>query len=302
MGFRANMALIEPVQKDIGIVEWQLSDRCNYNCTYCSTKIHNQYYPKLKKYGNFIKKLRQRLNGKWLVQLGGYGEPFMVPNFLKITEKLVSAGFYIGLVTNFSFPEKDFIRFFRLTKDRILCFNASFHLGQIGLEEFINKVKNMDLLVKIPIEVSIVVCPEKLSELIKVGQKLRQNKIPVIFQTERYNEHYKKYLPHQIKKFRRSSERIYGLTQKNNFKGLDCSAGINYFILDNNGQAYACHPYRSLAKKNSGIFLESGYLGNILDGTFRLKTEKIICPADICSCPTPWRARGWTNMPNKRKK
>lgn len=294
------MALFKSVSNNIGIIEWQLSGRCNYNCDYCSTKIHERRYPELEKYGDFINKLRQTLKGKWLIQLGGYGEPFAAPDFLKIVEKLVSAGFYIGLVTNFSFPKKDFIKFCRLTKDRILYFNASFHLGQADLEEFISKVKNINLLVKIPIEVSIVAHPEKLSELIKAGQKLKQNKIPVIFQVERYNGHYKNYSPRQIEKLRRSFGRIYGLIRKNNFKGLACPAGTNYFVLDNDGRAYVCHPHRALTEKNKDIFLKSGYLGNILDGSFRLKNKKNICPFDICSCSTPWRARGWRNMPEKK--
>ena len=51
---RISMVLIKSIQKNIGIVEWQLSNKCNYDCSYCSTKIHSQHYPKLKNYNNFI--------------------------------------------------------------------------------------------------------------------------------------------------------------------------------------------------------------------------------------------------------
>lgn len=289
----------KPVKSEIGIIEWQLSNLCNYNCSYCSTKIHISTYPALDNYIVFIDKLRACLGkSKWLVQLGGYGEPFMVPNFIDIVKKLVSNNYYIGLVTNFSFAEKDMVTFCKLVSNKLLYFNASYHADEVELAEFIKKIRRITTLIKIPIEVSIVGASKDIAKIMKIDGEFKKYKIPTTIQAERFQGEYRKYTKEEIKKIFQLSKKIYGFNIKNDFKRLFCYSGVNYFILDNDGDAYVCHPYKSLFRRNYKVF-KSGYLGNILRGSFKLRKNKIKCQANVCFCSTPWRARGWGNLPSK---
>lgn len=73
-------------------------------------------------------------------------------------------------------------------------------------------------------------------------------------------------------------ERIFG-NPSFKMKGYRCPAGKNYFAIDFEGGVYRCSGY----SKD-----KSGFMGNILDGTFKIYSTAKICPFETCVDPTPF--------------
>lgn len=294
------MSVIKPIPGDMGIVEWQIADKCNYHCDYCSTKIWQRCYSPLIDYKKFLRELYVNLNGKWLIQLGGYGEPFTVPNFLKIVNELVDRGYFIGLVTNFSYPLKSITEFCKIAGRKLLYFNASLHYQSIDYKLFIRKVIKVNKLINQKIEVSIVTGKERINDIIEIYRILRENNINTVIQAEKVFGRYAGYTDKEKKELLKLSENIYGINVKNNFKGAMCQAGQNYFVLENNGDAFICHPYKINFQNTKDINISHGYLGNILKNTFSLGKSTNKCNLNNCFCSTPWRAKAWKNLPKKQ--
>jgi len=62
------------------------------------------------------------------------------------------------------------------------------------------------------------------------------------------------------------------------YRGRRCWAGVAYFVIDQFGHAFSCRTAKRFGE---------GYLGNVLDGSFRLKAGPEVCPYDICPCTVP---------------
>ncbi len=62
------------------------------------------------------------------------------------------------------------------------------------------------------------------------------------------------------------------------FAGRPCWAGARYFIVDHRGEAYRCYPARRFRRER---------LGNLLDGSFRVRLEAEPCRYDYCNCTVP---------------
>jgi hypothetical protein len=62
------------------------------------------------------------------------------------------------------------------------------------------------------------------------------------------------------------------------YRGRLCWTGVEYFVLMQNGDGWSCRT----AKR-----FREGYLGNALDGTFRLAPAPLPCAYDICPCTVP---------------
>jgi hypothetical protein len=62
------------------------------------------------------------------------------------------------------------------------------------------------------------------------------------------------------------------------YRGRLCWTGVDYLVLLQSGDAWSCRTARRF---------KQGYLGNVLDGTFRLLDEPAPCAYDICPCTVP---------------
>ncbi|HEY5944988.1 MAG TPA: hypothetical protein VIV40_05825, partial [Kofleriaceae bacterium] len=57
-----------------------------------------------------------------------------------------------------------------------------------------------------------------------------------------------------------------------------CWAGARYFIVDHRGEAYRCYPARRQRTER---------LGNLLDGSFRVRMAAEPCRYAYCNCTVP---------------
>jgi predicted ArsR family transcriptional regulator len=62
------------------------------------------------------------------------------------------------------------------------------------------------------------------------------------------------------------------------YRGRTCWAGVDYFVVDKNGDAWACRT----AKRHA-----EGALGNLFDGSFARLVAPAACSYDICPCSVP---------------
>jgi len=274
--------------KQIKIAEWNIADKCNYQCSYCSSGIIKK--TSIRDYKKFINKMDKVLGGNWLIHLGGYGEPFIAPNFIDIIKELIKKNYYLGIITNFSSSVQTIFDFCDIVGENLLYFNASLHLEMVDLGNFLEKVRKVKK--RIPfLVVSSVAQSGKLTQLIKIGRRIKKEKIKFVVQLQKSNEGYCNYTKKELREIEKNFGYVYGLRQNNNFQSRKCSAGTTYFVLNENGYAYTCYSYKK-AYRNSNKRKE-GYLGNILEDSFSLNKKNITCDLKLCSCSTIWRAKNW---------
>lgn len=77
------------------------------------------------------------------------------------------------------------------------------------------------------------------------------------------------------------------------YEGLHCEAGAWYFTVDKTGEAYSCRTGKRFLHINEGASL-----GNLVDGTFQLRSRGGACPYPICPCTVPAN-RGIVRINNK---
>lgn len=94
---------VEPVEtRHTNIVEWMISDVCNYDCSFCPSnyKSRAKRFLDLDTYKKTIDKLTKESNGKkiWFKITGG--EPTLYSNFIELMSYIKETGNYTYVITN----------------------------------------------------------------------------------------------------------------------------------------------------------------------------------------------------------
>jgi MoaA/NifB/PqqE/SkfB family radical SAM enzyme len=99
----------DPKKDDILRVEWNLGKRCNYDCSYCGTELHDNHsdYMNWDVYKNTIDKIVTAASGKKIKISFTGGEPFVHPHFIDMLKYAKENGIYrCSVTTNGSPPPK----------------------------------------------------------------------------------------------------------------------------------------------------------------------------------------------------
>lgn len=277
-------------KKIINYVQWNITRRCNYNCSYCSTK-HKRFSKHWRKITDdpdpytFLDKFRKHLSGSWGFYLCGTGEPFMTPRFLEIVKELVEMNHQIDVQTNFSMPEEKIFEFCKIVKNKLFQFRASLHLDYVSPEKFLKKALKIKKLIGRFVVYSVAK-KGKVAELEEIGQIFRKKGITFVLQLER--NYSKKNIKEPFVNYTEKEKNIiknfrYNFYDKKTLKfaGNLCWAGSKYFVIDEKGEAYRCNPAQRFIRDNNG------YLGNLLDDTFKLKKNPSVCSYKYCYCVQP---------------
>ena len=124
-------------------IEWELTTRCNYDCSYCTQRTYAGLH-----WGDcsnetvdaVLSLLRAR-EGSWLVKLSG-GEPFLHPRFLEITREVAQMSHRVATTTNFSVPQRVLEQFLESSGTGLAYLTASLHLEQVrDVEAFVDKAR-----------------------------------------------------------------------------------------------------------------------------------------------------------------
>lgn len=264
------------------VIEWQVAGACNYDCSYCiQSKKYRRGTPAadaIERYLDFF----ARLPEAWEIKCSG-GEAFAHPLFLGaiVPGLMKRTPHWLSILTNFSSSRADLERFLELAGPRLRVFSASLHLEFTGLEEFADKaawfVARLPPTVRFV--VNQVVLPHRLEESASGKKAIEERGLqwfPQLYKTKTGLADY----PDKTA-LRRLLGPHPGPAEANlapSYRGRTCWTGVDYFILDKDGEAWSCRTAKRFG---------DGHLGNVLHGGVQLRSGPEPCPYEICPCTVP---------------
>ncbi len=268
-------------------VEWQVAGHCNYDCSYCIQSPKTRVGQPDEATLAAIVRGFARLPGVWEIKISG-GEPFAARLFLELAVPLLMAEtpHRISVLTNFSAPLKSLDRFTQLTADRLRITSASLHLETVAPAEFLDKAVAYRALrarynPHSSFVVNSVLTPGTLRGLFAVRDQVEAagfRWFPQLMKVKGGVHPYDVDERVLLERLTRRSHDPREVNRAPSYEGLHCEAGAWYVVVDQRGEAHACRT----AKR-----FQAPSLGNLVDGTFALRTHGGICPYPICPCTVP---------------
>lgn len=257
-----------------GVVSWNMNTTCNYRCTYCTQRHLEDRGRWARDLPAFIEAFR-RLPGDWEVKLSG-GEPFQHPGFLELVEALAAQGRRVSVVTNLSAKEEVLARFAALTARRPGLLSASLHLEYVDAREFRDKLSRFAAVHAGRVCATCVATRTNLPRLSELRALFAPIRLKI--QPEKQDRDVIAYSEAELG----TLEELWGHNDTGtiapSFEGRPCWAGARYLIVDDRGEAFRCYPARRQRAER---------LGNLLDGTFRLRFAPEPCRYSYCNCTVP---------------
>lgn len=280
-----------PHQSSIKI-EWNLGKRCNYDCSYCPSAIHDNTSPhtdieilkatvdKLVKLG---KPIRLSFTG---------GEPCVHPKFDELVKYCKHVGVsWISVTTNGTRPYEFYAS---LPVDQYV-FSIHFEYDWMRVSNTLRKLADMT---KISLVGQLMAHHDHIPMVKLVREILKQEQIPStvrrirwtegdhdLFDDMRYNPDDLNWIREQEATVKantvltndQGTELLYHANDiiklhLNKFKGWTCNAGLESLMINWDGDVH-----RATCRVGDS-------LGNIYNGTFLKPTDPIICDRNFCTC------------------
>jgi MoaA/NifB/PqqE/SkfB family radical SAM enzyme len=263
-------------------IEWQVAGACNYDCSYCiQSRAYRRGRPQRDQLARAIDAFAA-LPGRWEIKCSG-GEAFAHPLFTSfVVPRLIERTRHsISVLTNFSASRADLMMFARATRGRLAVFSASLHLEFTEVEAFAEKAAWFALLLdpETRFVVNQVVLPGREDEAARCRAVIEARGLrwfPQLYKVDGGVAAYPD--PEALIPLigRKPSPREANVAPS--YRGRTCWAGVDYFVVDKNGDAWACRT----AKRHG-----EGRLGNVFDGTVERLASAGRCGYDICPCTVP---------------
>jgi MoaA/NifB/PqqE/SkfB family radical SAM enzyme len=267
-------------------LEWQVLGRCNYDCSYCiQSKKHRQGEPtpaQLLRALSFFATLPEPFE----VKTTG-GEPFALKAFLDVVVPgLMASRHTLSTLTNLSAPPATLKRFAALTFGRLHVVSASLHLEHTTPQEFLSRLRVLHEHVdaRTRLVVNAVLVPANLPA-VRAAQRLVQDAgftfYPQLMKVKHGVYAYSK------SELRWVDEITGGLAQAAlnrtantapAYTGRACYTGSRYAVVTKEGDVFSCRSARRFGE---------GFLGNIHDGSARLRSGARACRYTLCPCAVP---------------
>ena len=270
---------------------WAIHHKCNYKCSYCNAPRPGK--------DDFIEARNLGVD-KWLaiwndiykrygsceIQLTG-GEPFTYHGIMDLITRL-SKIHTLEFSTNFSWDVEPFIR--NIASDRARV-GVSFHPEFADFNLFFDKVSKLKKS-GFEVWVNYVAYPRLLADMAKYKQEveslgIRFSILPFTgnFEGRSYPAEYTDQERKQMLIFE-EADIVNKKTidwkldkEKNITKGKFCRMGQMYARINPDANAYRCCG-------DGGAGGHNGYLGNLIEGSFRLLDSPSLCECSQCPC---WR-------------
>lgn len=165
-------------------VTWFIGKRCNYDCSYCASYIHDNYSPHIDKNKafNFIDQLEKytiEQDKKFKISLTG-GEPFVHPDFFEILSyiKKKETLTQLAVVTNGSLPLKMYIESSRYLTN----ITISLHLEQSEkiINDTIEKIIELNKINSWFLNVNLMELPGKLDKIKNIIEQFKTNNVKFV--------------------------------------------------------------------------------------------------------------------------
>lgn len=265
-------------------VEWQTNGVCNYDCSYCiQSRKYRQGHPTDADIDRFLAFFAEELHGIWEIKMSG-GEPFAFRGFMeRIVPGLAALPHRVSVLTNLSAPASTLRRFVDLVGHKLIVVSASLHLEYTSVEEFVLKATQLRswLRPETALVVNSVLVPGTLENLALVRRRIEEAGLryfPQIMKTKHGIFPYNASDLLMARKLTGESPTSREANIAPSYRGRLCWTGVEYFALEQNGDAWSCRTARRF---------KQGYMGNVLKGTFKLKAAPARCPYNICPCTVP---------------
>ena len=271
-------------------VEWNLGKRCNYDCSYCPSEIHDNFSPHTDI--NLLEKTVDQLCeiGKPLRLSFTGGEPSVHPDFEDLLEYCKRKSiFWINLTTNGTRPASWYINNEMFFNHIVFSLHFEYDWQRVvrTINEFYDRTQ-IDFFVNVMAHHDHMDSVRKVVKQFKeVGIKFAVRRIRWtegdhnIFDDLRYQGNDLQWILEQDatakpnvriddKEILHANDVI--KLHKNQFKDWSCNAGLESLMINWDGDVH-----RATCRVGDS-------LGNIYQGTFRVPTEPITCTRDWCTC------------------
>jgi MoaA/NifB/PqqE/SkfB family radical SAM enzyme len=269
-------------------IEWNLGKRCNYDCSYCPSSIHDNssthtdveiLKATVDKLMAFGKPIRISFTG---------GEPCVHPKFLELVKYCKHVGVsWISVTTNGTLPYEFYST---LEADQIVF---SIHL-EFDWKRVFNTVESVNMLSNKKVIAQIMAHHDYMGAVLQLRAKCLLAHIPNtvrrirwtegdhdLFDDMRYNANDLNWLKEQEATVEGNC--VIDATQimhandviklhLNKYKGWTCNAGIESLMINWDGDVH-----RATCRVG-------GSLGNIYEGDFVAPSEPVTCDRNFCTC------------------
>ncbi|HND29477.1 MAG TPA: radical SAM protein [Myxococcota bacterium] len=261
-----------------GCLSWNMNTLCNYRCSYCTQRFLDDRKAWARDLPAFLEAFR-RLPGQWELKLSG-GEPFQHPDFLGVVGRLIEQGRRVAVVPNFPATPSTLERYVALTAPRPGVFSASLHLEYVSPDTFLEKLAWFKGIYGGPVVATCVATPAQLPRLPALQEQYQKAGISLKIQPQKEDRDVIDYSESEELQLRALGGHNGTGRVEASFRGRPCWAGARYLVVDHRGEAWRCYPARRARSER---------LGNLLDGSFRLRMEAAPCLYEFCSCTVPFQ-------------
>lgn len=269
-------------------VEWNIGKRCNYDCSYCPSSIHDNSSPHTDI--NVLKKAIDKLStlGKPVRLSFTGGEPCVHPKFQELIMYARHKNIkWISVTTNGTLPYE----FYRILPVDQYVFSIHFEYDWMRITNTLRKLAETT---KIKLIGQIMAHHDHMAHVKIVRQVLNNEAIPSTVRRIRWTEgdhdlfDDMRYHPDDLSWIKEQDATIQGncviddsevihsndviKLHLNKYKGWSCNAGIESLMINWDGEVH-----RATCRVG-------GSLGNIYTDTFLQPEDPVICTRNFCTC------------------
>ena len=279
-------------------VEWNLGKRCNYDCAYCPSSIHDNSSPhtELSILTNTVDKL-VNVNSNLRVSLTG-GEPCVHPDISELLQYIRDSDVdYLSVTTNGTRKWEFYV------DQPVDQYVFSLHFDDGDWRKVLDTIQMVDVTFKVRQSQTLVVhvmAHHKHMHNVRIAVKfLEDNNIPFVIRRIRWTEgdhdlfddmkYDQNDLDWILSKTATSKPNVlvfYSDERKmeamhandiiklhlNKFNSWTCSAGLESLMINWDGDVH-----RATCRVGDS-------LGNIYNGSFTVPTEPVVCDRNYCTC------------------
>lgn len=268
-------------------IEWNIGKRCNLDCSYCPSEIHDNHSPHtyIELLKSAVDKLSQ-INKPLRISFTG-GEPCVHPQISELFHYAKKHAEWINVTTNATrkaewYSQQPF--------DHIVF---SLHFETKDWERCLTNIIETNKLVDIPIQVHVMAHHEHMENVKEAIILLEENKIKYVIRRIRWTDKHDQFDDMRYKTtdldwiLKRESTSLPNCTiddehyihandiikeHKNQFRGWTCNIGLESLMINWDGKIH-----RATCRVG-------GSLGNIYHGTFEMPSQSVTCTRNWCTC------------------
>lgn len=159
----------DPNKKDWFLVTWDLSNKCNYRCSYCPSMFNNGStgWPSWAEVQSFVDQINKELPNKHICFRISGGEPTYWKHFSDFAKYVALYGNSFSFLSNGS---RD-VEYFKSINNSTAGLLLSYHPEYASPDHFIEISKVMDC----PVAVNLMLTPDNFTDMVQLAKYMYDN-------------------------------------------------------------------------------------------------------------------------------